>query len=155
MGVLQASIYPVREDSSQVRLSHAAAKVHAVFDDEHVVAYGGLVPVMRLAERCGLAGLVAEHVRVAARCGVNAPAKVSSIVAGMAAGADSIDDLDVLRHGGMTKVFGGIRAPSTLGSFLRCLAWGNVRQMEKTGRHRNISRRRTGRPPAPVRVNGR
>jgi hypothetical protein len=102
-----------------------------------------------------LAGLVAEHVRVAARCGVNAPAKVSSIVAGMAAGADSIDDLDVLRHGGMTKVFGGIRAPSTLGSFLRCLAWGNVRQMEKTGRHRNISRRRTGRPPAPVRVNGR
>lgn len=125
---------PVREDTSQVRLSHAAAKTHAVFDDEHVIAHGGLVPVMRLADRCGLAGLVAEYVRVAARCGVNAPAKVSSIVAGMAAGADSIDDLDVLRHGGMTKVFGGIRAPSTLGSFLRCLAWGNVRQLEKTGR---------------------
>ena len=117
-----------------MRLSHAVAKTHAVFDDEHVIAYGGLVPVMRLAERCGLEGLVAQYVRVADRCGVNAAAKVSSIVAGMAAGADSIDDLDVLRHGGMARVFGGIRAPSTLGSFLRCLAWGNVRQLEKAGR---------------------
>jgi hypothetical protein len=51
----------------------------------------------------------------------------------MAAGADSIDDLDLLRHGGMTKLFGGVRAPSTLGSFLRCLAWGSVRQIEKAG----------------------
>jgi hypothetical protein len=39
-----------------------------------------------------------------------------------------------LRHGGMGRVFGGIRAPSTLGSFLRCLAWGNVRQLEKASR---------------------
>ncbi len=37
----------------------------------------------------------------------------------MLAGADSIDDLDVLRHGGMAKVFSGIRAPSTFDSFLR------------------------------------
>jgi hypothetical protein len=52
----------------------------------------------------------------------------------MTAGADSIDDLDVLRHGGMTKLFEGVRAPSTLGSFLRCLRWGNVRQIEKVSR---------------------
>lgn len=89
---------------------------------------------MRLAERCGLAALVGEYVAIADRLGVNAPAKVSSIVAGMAAGADSIDDLDVLRHGGMDKLFGGIRAPSTLGSFLRCLDWGNVRQLGKVHR---------------------
>jgi len=44
MGVLHASTSPVREDTSQVRLSHAVAKTHAVFDDEHVIAYGGLVP---------------------------------------------------------------------------------------------------------------
>lgn len=56
----------------------------------------GLVPVMRLAERCGLTGLVAEHVRIGHQCGAKAAAKVGSIVAGMAAGADSIDDLDVL-----------------------------------------------------------
>ena len=59
-------------------------------------------------------------------CGANATAKVSSIVAGMAAGADSIEDLDALRHGGMDKLFNGIRALSTLGSFLCALSWGNV-----------------------------
>jgi hypothetical protein len=89
---------------------------------------------MRLAERCGLGRLLGEHVAIADRLGVNAVAKLASIVAGMVAGADSIDDLDVLRHGGMDKVFDGIRAPSTLGSFLRCLSWGNVRQIEKVGR---------------------
>ncbi|WP_433412235.1 hypothetical protein ACQP1V_24975 [Microtetraspora malaysiensis] len=52
----------------------------------------------------------------------------------MAAGADSIADLDALRHGGMDTLFDGIRAPSTLGSFLRSLKWGNVRQIEKVSR---------------------
>jgi hypothetical protein len=117
-----------------VRLFHAPAKTHAVFDDEHVIAYGGLVPVMRLAERCGLHGLVGEHVSITHRDGVNAPVKVASVVGGMLAGADSIDDLDLLRHGGMDKLFDGIRAPSTLGSFLRAFTWGNVRQLEKIAR---------------------
>ena len=45
-------------------------------------------------------------------------------------GADSIEDMDVLRHGAMAELFGGIRAPSTLGSFLRSFTWGNVRQLE-------------------------
>jgi hypothetical protein len=45
----------------------------------------------------------------------------------VAARADHIDDMDVLRHGAMTEVFGGIRAPSTLGSFLQSFSWGNVR----------------------------
>jgi hypothetical protein len=46
----------------------------------------------------------------------------------MAAGADCIDDMDVLRHGAMPGLFGGLRAPSTLGSFLRSFTWGNVLQ---------------------------
>ncbi|GAA1011424.1 transposase [Acrocarpospora pleiomorpha] len=117
-----------------MRFFHAAAKTHASFDDEHLVAYAGLEPVMRLAERCGLAVLAGEHVAIADRLGVNAPAKLASIVAGMACGADSIDDLDMLRHGGMDRLLDGIRAPSTLGSFLRCLSWGNVRQIEKVSR---------------------
>jgi len=37
------------------------------------------------------------------------------------AGADSIDDLDLLRHGGMRRIFGGVRAPSTLGTHLKSL----------------------------------
>lgn len=117
-----------------MQLSHATARTHAVFDEEHLVAYGGLVPVMRLAQRCGLDALAGEHVRAGGACGANAAAKICSIVAGMVAGADSIDDLDALRHGGMDKLFHGIRAPSTLGSFLRALSWGNVRQIEKVSR---------------------
>jgi Transposase DDE domain group 1 len=52
----------------------------------------------------------------------------------MIAGADSIDDMDLLRHGAMLVLFGGIRAPSTLGSFLRAFTWGNVLQLQKVHR---------------------
>jgi Uncharacterized protein conserved in bacteria len=121
-------------DTSHVRLFHAPGNTHATFDDEHVIAYGGLLPAMRLAERCELVDLVGESVAIGDRDGVNAPVKVPGIVAGMLAGADSIDDLDVLRHGGMGKVFTGVRAPSTFGSFLRSFTWGNVRQLEKVSR---------------------
>ena len=123
-----------REDTSQVRLSHDPLKTHASFDDPNLVSRAGLVPVMALAERCGLAGLVREHVTIASRTGVNPDLKVPCLVAGMAAGADSIDDMDVLRHGAMTDLFGGIRAPSTLGSFLRSFTWGNVRQLDAVAR---------------------
>jgi hypothetical protein len=117
-----------------VRLLHELAKVHASFDDPHLVSRAGLVPVMALAQRAGLAALVGEHVRIGRRCGVNAELKVPGIVAGMIGGADSIDDLDLLRHGAMGALFGGIRAPSTLGSFLRSFTWGNVLQLGKVNR---------------------
>ncbi len=117
-----------------MRLLHALAKTRASFDDPHLVSHAGLVPVMALAERAGLGELVAEHVRPAGECGVNAHLKVPALVAGMAAGADSIDDMGVLRHGAMGTVFGGVRAPSTLGSHLRCYTWGNALQLEKAGR---------------------
>jgi hypothetical protein len=117
-----------------VRLLHGLAKTHASFDDPNLVSHGGLVPVMALAGRAGLADLVAEHVTPGGECGVNAHLKVPCLVAGMAAGADSIDDMDMLRHGAMDRLFGGIRAPSTLGSHLRSYTWGNVSQLEKAGR---------------------
>ena len=117
-----------------MRLLHGLAKTHVSFDDPNLVSHGGLVPVMALAGRAGLADLVAEHVTPGGECGVNAHLKVPCLVAGMAAGADSIDDMDMLRHGAMDKLFGGIRAPSTLGSHLRSYTWGNVSQLEKAGR---------------------
>ena len=104
-----------------MRLLHSLAKTHASFDDPDLVSRAGLVPVMALAQRAGLADLVAEHVRPGGDCGANAPVKIACLVAGMAGGADSIDDMDLLRHGAM---FGGIRAPSTLGSHLRSYTWG-------------------------------
>jgi hypothetical protein len=117
-----------------MRLSHTPARTRAVFDDPNLVSHGGLVPVTALAERAGLPGLLAEHVRPGGGCGVNAPAKVGCLVAGMAAGADSIDDMGLLRHGATDALFAGVRAPSTLGSHLRCYTWGNVQQIEKAGR---------------------
>jgi hypothetical protein len=89
---------------------------------------------MALAQRAGLADLTAEHVRPGGDCGVNAHLKIPALVAGMAAGADSIDDMGLLRHGAMGTLFGGVRAPSTLGSHLRSYTWGNVSQLEKAGR---------------------
>ncbi len=117
-----------------MRLLHSLAKTHASFDDPNLVSHAGLVPVMALAQRAGLGALVAEHVAPGGECGVNAHPKVPCLVAGMAAGADSIDDMDMLRHGAMDRLFGGVRAPSTLGSHLRSYTWGNVAQLEKAGR---------------------
>lgn len=105
----------------------ASHKVSAVFDDPNLIGSAGLVPVMRLAERAGLHDLLAQRLSVASP---NAALKAAGVVAGMLAGADSIDDLDVLRHGGLGKVFGGVRAPSTFGTFLRCFTFGHVRQLD-------------------------
>jgi hypothetical protein len=85
---------------------------------------------MRLAERAGLARLVAEHVWIEEPGGVNAELKVPALVAGMVAGADSIEDMALLRHGGMDRLFAGVRAPSTLGTFLRRFTFGHVRQLD-------------------------
>jgi hypothetical protein len=80
---------------------------------------------MRLAERAGLHALLGQHLSLSCP---NADVKAAGVVAaGMLAGAGSIDDLDVLRHGGMGKVFTGVKAPSTLGTFLRSFTFGHVR----------------------------
>jgi hypothetical protein len=113
---------------------HSLARTRASFDDPNLVSHAGLVPVMALAQRAGLTDLVAEHVTPGGECGVNAHLKIPCLVAGMAAGADSIDDMGLLRHGAMDVLFGGVRAPSTLGSHLRSYTWGNVTQLEKAGR---------------------
>ncbi|WP_202918576.1 transposase, partial [Streptomyces cavernae] len=121
----------------EMQSSHAAAAVSAAFDDRNLVAHAGLVPVMRLAERCRLARLVADKVKLTGAknsAGAAADAKVTSIVAGMVAGADSIDDLDILRHGAMPALFGGIRAPSTLGTFLRVFTHGHALQLHAAHR---------------------
>jgi hypothetical protein len=115
-----------------MQLSHAAAAVDVVFDDPNLIADAGLVPVMALAEQIGLPELVAERVAItgaANSAGANPTAKVLSLLAGMVAGADSIDDVDRLRHAGNSVVFSGIRAPSTLGTFLRAFTHGHVQQL--------------------------
>ncbi|MBM7849379.1 IS1380 family transposase [Arthrobacter roseus] len=111
-------------------VSHTPAAVSASFNEENLVSGTGLVPVMRLAQNAGLHELVDEWLSVPTDKGANAGLKVAALVAGMVAGADSIDDMAVLRHGGMKKIFTGCYAPSTLGSFLRAFTFGHVRQLD-------------------------
>ena len=104
-------------------------KAAATFDETNLVPSAGLVPVMRLARLAGLDSLVTRTLTLPGGAGVDAGAKVSSIVAGMITGADSIDDLDALREGAVGKVLPGVKAPSTLGTFLRAFTFGHVRQL--------------------------
>ena len=105
----------------------ASHSVRTVFDDPNLVSAAGLVPVLRLAETAGLHDLLDEYLSVDSPA---ATVKTACVVAGMLAGADSIDDLDLLRHGGMGKLFRGIRAPSTLGTHLRRFTHGHVQQLD-------------------------
>jgi len=110
-----------------MRVCHNAS---AGFDDPNLVSCAGLIPVMRLAERAGLHDLARAHVRVPGSAGANADVKVAGLIAGMVAGADTIDAMDLLRHGGMGRVLTAGRAPSTLGTFLRAFTFGHVRQLD-------------------------
>jgi hypothetical protein len=115
-----------------MRSSHAASAVSAVFDEANLIADAGLVPVVGLAEQVDLPGLVVEHVSIRGAgnsAGAGPAAKVMSLVAGMVAGADSIADVDRLRHAGNGVVFEQMRAPSTLGTFLRAFTHGHVQQL--------------------------
>ncbi len=80
-----------------MQVSHNPAVVSAVFDDPNLVSCAGLAPVVALAARCGLTDLVASTLTLPVLGGVNAHLKVPALVAGMVAGADSIDDMDLLR----------------------------------------------------------
>src|SRR3954453_21070262 len=113
-----------------MQLSHTRPVMSATFDEPNLMSAAGLVPLMALARRAGLRELADERMSVPTDKGANAGLKVSSLVAGMAAGADSIDDMALLRHGGMGEGFTGAYAPSTLGSFLRSFTFGHVRQLD-------------------------
>ena len=104
-----------------------------MFDEANLVSFAGLAPVLALAERAGLSGLVVERVQFKttklASAGANPAGKLTGIIAGMAAGADCIDDLDVIRSGGMRQLFAGVYAAATLGQFLREFTHGHTLQL--------------------------
>lgn len=113
-----------------MQLSHTRPVASIVFDDPNLVSLSGLVLLMALARSAGLRDLADGHLSVPTDKDANAWLKIASLVAGMAAGADSIDDMAILRHGGMGRVFDGAYAPCTLGSFLRSFTFGHVRQLD-------------------------
>lgn len=113
-----------------MQFKHVPAAVSAVFDDPNLLSAAGLVPVLRLAQQAGLGSLAQERLSVPTDRGANAGGKVMALEAGMLAGVDSIDDMNLLRHGGMGSLFDRTYAPSTLGSFLRQFRFGHVRQLD-------------------------
>ena len=121
-----------------MRLSHIWSAAVPSFDDENLVSCAGLVPVMGLAEQAGLSELIEAKVSIKVSrvksAGANPAAKITSIVAGLAAGADCIDDLQVTRSGGMSRLFAQVYAPATLGQFLREFTYGHARHLESVMR---------------------
>jgi hypothetical protein len=114
-----------------------------VFDEGNLVSCAGLIPVMALAEQTGLRRFIGEKVHITApriKSGSANPApKLATLIAGMCAGADCIDDIDVIRSGGMKTVFGGVYAPSTVGTLLREFTFGHARQLESVLREHLVA----------------
>src|SRR3954453_18141277 len=95
-----------------MQLSHTGRALSVSFDEPNLVSAAGLVPAMALAQEAGLRDLADEWLSVPTDKGANAGLKVASLVAGTVAGADSIDDMALLRHGGMGRpVRGPVRRP--------------------------------------------
>jgi hypothetical protein len=108
--------------------------VRVAFNEERLISDAGLLVTATLAERLGIEELVNESVWLDPRApGAALPGrKVMSLVHGMLAGADSIDDMNVLRAGSTGLILGHrVMAPSTLGTFLRAFTFGHVRQLDR------------------------
>jgi hypothetical protein len=113
--------------------SHNLDRFAVCFDDRRAVANAGLLAPARLAERIGLCQLVDEHLDLGTAPGrANAGLKAMTLIHSALAGGEFIDDANALRAGATEKVLGqAVRAPSTLGTFLRSFTWGHVAQLDR------------------------
>ena len=111
-------------------------RIQIAFDDHRLVANAGLLLPVTLAQHLGLRELVDSHVDLGDVPGrANPGDKMLTLVASALAGGDCIDDADVLRTGGTARALGcTVKAPSTLGTFLRSFRWGHVRQLDRVSR---------------------
>ena len=111
-------------------------RIHVAFDDHRLVANAGLILPVTLAHHLGLGELVDRHVDLGDAPGrANGGDKLLTLVASALAGGDCIDDADALRAGGTEQVLGcAVKAPSTLGTFLRSFRWGHARQLDRVSR---------------------
>jgi hypothetical protein len=117
-----------------VQVSHTFGPDSAVFDVDNLVSCAGLVPVMAVAEQAGLTRLLDNKIHIEStrvKSGAANPApKLATLIAGMCAGADYIDDVDLVRAGGMKTRFGPVYAPFTVGTLLREFTFGHARQLD-------------------------
>ena len=110
--------------------------IQITFDDHRLVANAGLILPATLAQHLGLPQLVQQRLDLGNAPGrANTGDKIVTLVASALAGGDCIDDADVLRTGGTASTLGCVvKAPSTLGTFLRSFRWGHVRQLDRVSR---------------------
>ena len=111
-------------------------RIRVTFDIHRLVANAGLILPVTLAQHLGLRELIDNHVDLGDAPGrANTGDKMLTLVASALAGGDCIDDADVLRTGGTASAIGCVvKAPSTLGTFLRSFRWGHVRQLDRVSR---------------------
>ena len=113
-------------------------RIRIPFDDHRLVANAGLLLPATLARHLGLRELVDHHLHLdlgGAPGRANTGDKLLTLVASALAGGDCIDNADAMRAGGTAGVLGcAVKAPSTLGTFLRSFRWGHVRQLDRVRR---------------------
>ena len=111
-------------------------RIKIAFDDHRLVATAGLLLPATLALHLGLSQLVQQRLDLGDAPGrANTGDKIMTLVASALAGGDCIDDADALRAGGTAGVLDClVKAPSTLGTFLRSFRWGHVRQLDRVSR---------------------
>ena len=134
--LIEAAAALYQEVTHMVKVSAGSVRPDSVgveFDDERLIANAGLLLIATLSRRLGIEGLVDELVDLGERAGAARPGrKVLTLLHAIAAGADSIDDTDVLRAGASEVLLGHkAMAPSTLGTFLRAFTFGHVRQLDR------------------------
>ena len=119
-----------------MRSSHSLDRLDTAFDGTQLVADAGLLLPATLAQHLGLRELVERHLDLGRKPGrANVGDKLLTLIMSALAGGDSIDDADALRAGGTSRILGfSVKAPSTLGTFLRCFSWGHVRQLDRVSR---------------------
>jgi hypothetical protein len=104
------------------------------FDDDTLLPNGGLAVAALLAQQLGVADLVDGHVEVCGEGGANGGAKAATVIGSALAGGDCIDDIAVLRAGATPRLLDDVRAPSTVGIWLRSFQWAAVRQLDRVTR---------------------
>jgi len=136
MAVLYASSSRKRKGTFRVKACQNLDAVRVTFDDDRAVANAGLVLTATTAQHLGLLDAAQDMIRLDGLGAANAGVKAMTVIEAMVAGADCIDDVDVLRAGSTAKVLGHrVAAPSTIATFLRGFTFGHVRQLDRFAEH--------------------
>jgi Transposase DDE domain group 1 len=130
-----------------MRASHNLSSVSVSCDEPNLVSGAGLLPAAVLAQKVGLAGLIERRVRLAEH-GANGGSKALTVIGSMLLGGDSVADTALLSAGAATELFDQLRAPSTIGTWLRSFKWSNVRELDAVTRELLARLWATGAGPA-------